>query len=95
MATLGRGFAGQRSRDPVEAGNAAASDMLEYFDDLLIRRAHKPQQDLASLLAVDHSTGQERQDLLANCLFFLLAGHATTTTMLALVWTCCSQIRRT
>ena len=82
MATLGRGFAGQRSRGPVEAGNAAAADMLEYFDDLLSRRADKPQQDLASLLAVEHSTGQERQDLLANCLFFILAGHATTTTML-------------
>ena len=82
MATLGRGFAGQRSRGPVEAGNAATADMLEYFDDLLNRRGHQPQQDLASILAAEHSTGQERQDLLANCLFFLLAGHATTTTML-------------
>lgn len=82
MATLGRGFAGQRSRGPIEAANAVVADMLEYFDDLLSRRAAKPQQDLASLLAVEHSIGQERQDLLANCLFFLLAGHATTTTML-------------
>lgn len=82
MATLGRAFAGQRSRPPVEAGNAAAAEMTAYFDDLLSKRAREPREDLVSLLATEHSSGEERADLLANCLFFILAGHATTTTML-------------
>jgi pimeloyl-[acyl-carrier protein] synthase len=82
MATLGRGFAGQRTRQPVEAGNQAAADMLAYLDDLLNRRAREPRDDLASLLAAEPSTGEERADVLANCLFFILAGHSTTSTML-------------
>ena len=82
MATLGRAFAGQRARAQVEAGNAATADMLEYFDVLLSRRLREPREDLASHIAATESTGPERDDLLANCLFFLLAGHATTTTML-------------
>ena len=82
MAILGRGFAGQRSRAPVEAGNTAAADMVAFFDDLLSRRAREPRDDLVSVLAEEQSTGQERADLVANCLFFILAGHATTTTML-------------
>jgi len=56
--------------------------MLSYFDDLLTRRAGDPRDDLVSLLAAEQSTGQERADVLANCLFFILAGHATTSTML-------------
>lgn len=82
MATLGRGFAGQRSRGPVEAGNAAAAEMLAYLDDLLSRRRREPQDDLASLLAADPISETDRDDVLANCLFFILAGHATTTSML-------------
>jgi pimeloyl-[acyl-carrier protein] synthase len=38
MAILGRGFVGQRSRGPVEAGNFAAAEMVAYFDDLIDRR---------------------------------------------------------
>lgn len=82
MAILGRGFAGQRSRGPVEAGNAAAAEMLAYFDDLINRRHREPRDDLASLLGAEPSTGSDREDLVANCLFFILAGHATTTAML-------------
>lgn len=82
LGTLGRGFAGQRSREPVELANAAAADMLSYFDGLLHDRAAAPAEDLASLLASEPSDSEVRQDLLANCIFFMLAGHLTTTTML-------------
>ena len=82
MTTLGRGFAGQRTRPPVEAGNRAAADMLAYFEGLLNRRAQDPRDDLASVLAAEPCTGEQRADVLANCLFFLLAGHATTSAML-------------
>jgi pimeloyl-[acyl-carrier protein] synthase len=82
LGTLGRGFAGQRSRQPVELANAAAADMLAYFDELLHERAVSPADDLASLLASELSEHEVRQDLLANCIFFMLAGHLTTTTLL-------------
>ncbi len=35
-------------------------------------------------LAARHADGEDRQDLLANCIFFVLAGHQTTTTLLTL-----------
>jgi pimeloyl-[acyl-carrier protein] synthase len=82
MTTLGRGFAGQRSRPPVEAANTATVEMLGFFADLLDRRAREPRDDLASLLAAEPHDGETRADLLATCIFFILAGHATTTSML-------------
>jgi pimeloyl-[acyl-carrier protein] synthase len=98
MAALGRGFAGQRAREPVESGNVATAQMLAYFGDLLARRQKEPCEDLASLLAAGLTdspsdgdlvvgadadvVSERRADVLANCIFFILAGHATTTTML-------------
>ena len=35
-------------------------------------------------LAARHADGEDRQDLIANCIFFVLAGHQTTTTLLTL-----------
>jgi pimeloyl-[acyl-carrier protein] synthase len=55
--------------------------MIGYLDDLLNRRAQEPHDDLASLLAAGHNPGPEREDLVANSLYFILAGHATTTTI--------------
>jgi pimeloyl-[acyl-carrier protein] synthase len=37
-----------------------------------------------SALAARRADGEDRQDLLANCIFFILAGHQTTTTLLTL-----------
>jgi pimeloyl-[acyl-carrier protein] synthase len=82
METFGRGFAGQRERANVEAGNAAAVAMLELFDDLLRQRQRQPAQDVLSLLALSGAAEERRDDLLANCLFFVLAGHATTTALI-------------
>ncbi len=80
MDTFGRGVAGQRERANVEAGNAATLEMLALFDDLLAQRRAEPTDDLLSLLAV--SGHHDRQDVLANCIFFVLAGHATTTALI-------------
>ena len=35
-------------------------------------------------LAARHTDGEDRQDLAANCIFFINAGHQTTTTLLTL-----------
>jgi pimeloyl-[acyl-carrier protein] synthase len=83
MDTLGRAVAGQRDHANVELGNVAVADMLEYFDRALNERAEDPREDVLSLLAATPTAGEQRADLLANCIFFLLAGHVTTTALLS------------
>ena len=86
VATLNRGFARQRDADrtPVQAANDAARQMLSYFAGLLDQRTAVPADDLMTTLAARHAEGEDRQDLVANCIFFINAGHQTTTTLLTL-----------
>ena len=90
MDVLIRGFARQRDTDrsAVQAANDAAAQMLSYFAELLDQRAAAPADDLMTFLAArqaaHHADREDRQDLLANCIFFIMAGHQTTTTLLAL-----------
>jgi pimeloyl-[acyl-carrier protein] synthase len=86
IATLNRGFARQRDTDrtAVQAANDAALQMLSYFAGLLDERTAAPADDLITTLAARHADGEDRQDLAANCIFFVIAGHQTTTTLLAL-----------
>ena len=58
--------------------------MLSYFAGLLDRRTAAPADDLMSALASRHAYGEDRQDLVANCIFFINAGHRTTTALLTL-----------
>ena len=86
LASLNLGFARQRDSDrtPVQGANDAAEQMLSYFAELLDQRVAAPADDLMTALAARHADGEDRQDLLANCIFFVLAGHQTTTTLLTL-----------
>ena len=72
IAALNCGFARQRDTNhiAVEAANDAARQMVSYFAALLDQRAAKPADDLMSLLAARHADGKDREDLLANCVFF-------------------------
>jgi pimeloyl-[acyl-carrier protein] synthase len=83
METFGRAVAGQRDHANVELGNAAAADMLNYFEQALADRAEHPREDVLSLLAAEPSNAETRADLRANCIFFILAGHVTTTALLS------------
>ena len=83
METFGRAVAGQRDHANVELGNAAAADMLSYFEQALADRAEHPREDVLSLLAAEPSDAEARADLRANCIFFILAGHVTTTALLS------------
>jgi pimeloyl-[acyl-carrier protein] synthase len=58
--------------------------MLSYFSGLLDQRTDAPADDLMTALAARHAAGEDRQDLLANCIFFINAGHQTTTALLTL-----------
>ena len=86
LAVLNRGFASQRDTDrsAVQAANDAAQQMLSYFAGLLDQRTAAPADDLMSALASRHAGGEDRQDLIANCIFFINAGHQTTTALLTL-----------
>ncbi|MFY9927190.1 MAG: hypothetical protein WAK82_04220, partial [Streptosporangiaceae bacterium] len=84
LAVLNRGFASQRDSDrtAVQAANDATQQMLSYFAGLLDQRTAEPADDLMTALAARHAEGEDRQDLLANCIFFINAGHQTTTALL-------------
>src|ERR1700691_4163518 len=86
LAVLTRVFARQRDSDrtAVQAANDAAQQMLSYFAGLLDQRTAEPADDLMTALAARQAEGEDRQDLLANCIFFINAGHQTTTTLLTL-----------
>jgi pimeloyl-[acyl-carrier protein] synthase len=86
IAALNRGFARQRDADrtALHAANDAAEQMLSYFTGLLDQRAAAPADDLMTTLAAQHADAEDRQDLAANCIFFINAGHQTTTTLLTL-----------
>ena len=86
LAVLNRGFAGQRDTDrsAIQAANDAVQQMLSYFAKLLGQRTAAPGDDLMSALASRHTDGEDRQDLVANCIFFINAGHQTTTALLTL-----------
>lgn len=86
LIVLNRGFARQRDSDrlAVQAANDVAGQLLSYFAGLLDQRTAEPADDLMTALAARHADGDDRQDLIANCIFFVLAGHQTTTTLLTL-----------
>jgi pimeloyl-[acyl-carrier protein] synthase len=86
LAVLNRGFARQRDSDrtALQAANDATGQLLSYFAGLLSQRTAQPADDLMTALAARHAAGEDRQDLIANCIFFVLAGHQTTTTLLTL-----------
>jgi pimeloyl-[acyl-carrier protein] synthase len=86
LAVLNRGFARQRDSDrtAVQAANDATGQLLSYFAALLDQRTAQPADDLMTALAARHADEEDRQDLIANCIFFVLAGHQTTTTLLTL-----------
>jgi pimeloyl-[acyl-carrier protein] synthase len=86
VTTLNRGFARQRDTDrtAILAANDAAGQMLSYFTGLLDQRTAAPADDLMTTLAARRADGEDRLDLAANCIFFINAGHQTTTTLLTL-----------
>ena len=83
LRALNTGFARQHDPGCVLAASTATTEMLDYLGDLLDDRAAEPQDDLLSILAADAPADDEgRRDLLANCVFFVEAGHVTTSSLI-------------
>jgi cytochrome P450 len=84
MITLGQGFAHQRDLEFLKAASDAATELQAYFDELLEERRAAPGDDLLTALAQQLPNDAEtRADTVANCVLFIIAGHATTTSLIA------------
>ncbi|MQA17593.1 MAG: cytochrome P450, partial [Pseudonocardiaceae bacterium] len=68
-----------------EASLAAAAGLYEYFAAVIKQRREHPGEDLVSALVQAEVHGQRLNDeeLLGFCLLLLVAGHETTTNLLA------------
>jgi cytochrome P450 len=83
MIALDVGFTRRDQPGVIEHASAATQDMLAFFSRLLEQRRAAPRDDLLSILAADTPDDDEgRADLLANCVFLIEAGHATTTSLI-------------
>jgi cytochrome P450 len=84
MITLGQGFAHQRDREFLQAASDAATELQAYFGELLDERRAAPRDDLLTALSQQLPNDPEtRADTVANCVLFIIAGHATTTSLIA------------
>src|SRR5213592_1713733 len=71
-------------RDNFAEASAGVAGLADYFRALLRERERRPRDDLMSLMlraehAGDHLT---RDEVVANCILLLFAGHETTTNLL-------------
>ncbi len=77
------GFA-RRDEASFRRADLAAERMQELFEGLLRTRELTPEDDLlTALVGRSRVAGEERADLVANCVLLVDAGHATTTTLIA------------
>jgi pimeloyl-[acyl-carrier protein] synthase len=84
MFTLGEGFSHQREPEFLERAGTAVTEMLDYYSELLDARTEQPRDDLISALAANRRENEdERLDVAANCIFFIEAGHVTTTSLIS------------
>src|SRR5262245_19139662 len=84
MIVLGQGFANQRDVEFLRAASDAATELQAYFGRLLDECRARPRDDLLTALARDLPNDPEtRADVVANCVLFVIAGHATTTSLIA------------
>jgi cytochrome P450 len=67
------------------AADAARTEFDRYFSGLIAQRRAHPREDLLSLLVHAESEGDKltEEELLATCVLLLVAGHETTTNLIA------------
>jgi cytochrome P450 len=73
--------------DPAELGEIerAQGEFEAYFADLIARRRVRPGEDLLSRLVLIEEQGDQlsERELIATCTLLLVAGHETTTNLIA------------
>lgn len=81
---IAAGFSARPSNDVAIASNAATLEITEYLRHLVNARRRDPQDDLISnLIAAEEEGGKLNEDeLIANCVLLLFAGHETTVNLI-------------
>lgn len=76
---------GPTLRDFAHEANDALANLRVMFDELIEIRRADPQEDLLSMLIVAEDEGERlsHEELLALCVFLFIAGHETTTNVIA------------
>src|SRR5205085_9663663 len=80
-AYLGGSVDGKDNFDEARAGVAL---LVDYFRTLLAERRRNPRDDLMSLMLRAEHDGERlsHDEVVANCILLLFAGHETTTNLL-------------
>lgn len=62
----------------------SAAELSEYLRAVVVQRRQEPREDLISrmIAARDHNDALSDDELVANCILLLLAGHETTTNLI-------------
>lgn len=70
--------------DVAERAAIAGLEFMQYFNELAEERRKRPQGDLVSALAADEDAGDRlsADELVANLILLLIAGHETTTNLI-------------
>jgi cytochrome P450 len=71
-------------RDNFSEASAGVANLVDYFRTLLRERERQPRDDLmSSMLNAEHESQRlTRDEVVANCVLLLFAGHETTTNLL-------------
>jgi pimeloyl-[acyl-carrier protein] synthase len=74
-----------RSRKALDNGNAITIILRDYFNELIKKRKHSPEEDLISLLIKEEQQGDRltEEELLATCILLVIAGHETTVNLIS------------
>ena len=70
--------------DMLQQALGCVVEMTEYFRDLAAQRRRDPRDDLLTALALAEEQGDRlsADELIANCILLLVAGHETTTNLI-------------
>ena len=83
LEELTYGFVHQSTEEGRARGDAAATALMAFFDDVLRERRIAPGDDLLSQLAADEeASALEWDDLVANAVLLVDAGHGTTMNLI-------------
>jgi hypothetical protein len=71
-------------RDNFTEASAGVAALVDYFQALLRERVRRPREDLMSLMIRAEHEGDRltHDEVVANCILLLFAGHETTTNLL-------------
>ena len=70
--------------DTAARAAVAGLEFMEYFHELSEERRQRPREDLLSALVAEEDAGDRlsTDELVANCILLLIAGHETTTNLI-------------